>query len=194
MELIRNGKKVEKVEFILENVNVIGVPASGFSKFDLEMVETENGFAVKRLDVKIDFFAKGVESVLGYGEKTDKERVMRLWEHNDIICIIVNYEDKTEERILVCWNEEKEFKNTDQTSLIDQNDDLVLSIHTEEFNKEDSLYNLYINKTEILKYLTTYIKEIQEKSKKTESNIGALNMLNRVAADIKSGRVGKVMF
>ena len=125
------GKIIQKIEFVLENVDVII-----FNKEDIDIMfitditEYIYGDEVRKQCQHVFMKIKSEANVLypQLGTSDEVKKFDRLTEYADITSIEFHYADGTMDICAVPWNDNDEYINRYQQTFIDNNGNLYISI------------------------------------------------------------------
>ena len=204
MELLRKGVKVDYLDIVLENCEVMRVPTQSIKHFEMSTKDREERHSeydnVAELITKLEIgiVPRGIKEVC-FGLLSSYGCLNRIWNRKDItqISFITKYinEDRfDEETLYVEWSNEGFDENTGQTSYLDNEDNSLEVCITQREEKQIEQHQIHLEKELILQYIKETKNNILKKDKKSACDIGGLNMLERVSIDIKSGKFDKVVF
>lgn len=185
MILIRNEKSVKSVELVLENCEGIIIPANVIETLNIVKNKNKEN-EINEFKLSIDSNAQGLTETM-MDLYNSHGCMYRLQERKDITHIFINYNDNTQEELVVNWvigdgytNELQEVYHKDGKFIV-------------EIKEESEIYNIYIEKGLLVQYIDDVKTNIIKRSNKSESDIGALNIMSRLALDIKSGKFDKIL-
>ena len=194
MNIIRNSKKVDFVDFVLENCEVIRVPVESFKEFKFTEIHKENeDILIEKLQCIIK--DEGLRELL-LGSYKSNDCIKRLWTNDDIthVRFITNYKNEAmyeEENLVVEWSENSDLNNNNQMSSINGDGDLVLRIKE---IAQIEVNNIYIDKKQIVSQLKDIKQNILKRDNKSAADIGGLNIVSRLLMEISAGKYDKVVF